>query len=138
MKLLLDADVLLDTALRRQPFAADSDRVIHWCQETPHSALVAWHSISNLYYLFCLAQPDARARAFIGDLLQFTSVANGGTDEVRQALGLPMRDFEDALQISAALSCGAEMIVTRNVRDFARAPLPAFTPAQFLRQVLPT
>ena len=81
MKVLLDADVLLDTALHREPFAADSDRVIQWCQETPQAAMVAWHSISNLYYLLSLSRDDAKAREFITDLLRFVAVASGGKVE---------------------------------------------------------
>lgn len=136
MKLLLDADVLLDTALHREPFAADSDRVIQWCQETPHAALVAWHSLSNLYYLLRPSRADAGARGFIADLLRFAVVASGGSEAVRRALSLPLRDFEDALQVAAAISGGADFIVTRNLRDFGRSPLPAMTPSDFLRKVL--
>jgi predicted nucleic acid-binding protein len=136
VKLLLDADVLLDTALRRQPFFVESDQVIRWCQETPHSALVAWHSISNIYYFLRPALGDTKTRGFISDLVQFVSVASGGKEAVRQALLIPMRDFEDALQVSAALSGGAELIVTRNIRDFVRSPLAVMTPAQFLRKII--
>ena len=136
MKLLLDADVLLDTALRREPFASDSDRLIQWCQETPQTALVAWHSVSNLYYLLRAGRTDARAREFITDLMRFVVVTSGGTEAVRQALMLPLRDFEDALQVAAALSGGADFIITRNIRDFGRSPLPAVTPSHFLRKIL--
>ncbi len=69
--------------------------------------------------------------------MQFVSVASGGREAVRQALLIPMRDFEDALQVAAALTGGAEVIVTRNRRDFARSPLPAVTPSQFLRKIIP-
>jgi hypothetical protein len=77
VKVLPDADVLLDTALRRQPFAADSDWVIQWCQETPQAAMVARHGISNLYYLLSLALDEAKARKFISDRLHFVVVASG-------------------------------------------------------------
>ena len=133
MKLLLDADVILDTALRREPFSADSDRVLRWCYETPQAAMVAWHSISNIYYFLRPSLGDAKTRGFISDLVQFVSVVGAGTEGVRQALLIPMRDFEDSLQAAAALSAGAEVIVTRNVRDFARSPVKAVTPGQFLR-----
>jgi len=33
-----------------------------------------------------------------------------------------MRDFEDALQVAAAMACGAQFIVTRNERDFKASP----------------
>jgi predicted nucleic acid-binding protein len=135
VKLLLDADILLDTALDREPFVVQSDSVIRWCQETPQSALVAWHSVSNVYYLLRAARNDAKARNFVADLLHFVVVASGGTPVVRQALILPMSDFEDALQTAAAISANADFIVTRNVQDFRRSPLPALTPSQFLQKV---
>lgn len=135
MKLLLDANVLLDTALRRQPFAVDSDRVVIWCQENPHSALIAWHSVANLYYFLRAAWTDAKARGFIDDLLLFAIVPESGSMAVRQALTLPMSDFEDALQVAVGLTGGADYIITRDIRDFRRSPLQAMTPAQFLREI---
>lgn len=46
---------------------------------------------------------------------------------------MPMRDFEDALQVAAAMACGAQFIVTRNERDFKASPVPALSPEAFLR-----
>ena len=46
-----------------------------------------------------------------------------------------MRDFEDGLQAVAAEAVGAQVIVTRNTADFRRSPIPAVTPAEFLRRV---
>lgn len=46
-----------------------------------------------------------------------------------------MSDFEDALQVAAALAANADFIVTRNLQDFRRSPLPALTPPQFLQKV---
>ncbi len=135
MKLLLDANVLLDTALRRAPFAADSDRVIQWCQEHPHAGLVAWHSVANIYYFLRVAWTNAKAREFIADLLRFAIVAETGSAAVRQALSLPMSDFEDALQVAAALAGEADFIVTRDTRDFRQSPLRVMTPPQFLREM---
>jgi len=50
------------------------------------------------------------------------------TDAFRYAATLPMKDFEDAMQVAAARACGAEVIATRNVKDFRRSPIPAKTP----------
>ena len=135
MKLLLDANVLLDTALRRVPFAADSDRAIQWCQEHPRAALIAWHSVANIYYFLRISWTNAKARDFIADLLRFAIVTEAGNAAVKHALNLPMNDFEDALQVAAALAGGADFIVTRDTRDYRRSPLVAITPAQFLRKM---
>ena len=36
-----------------------------------------------------------------------------------------MRDFEDALQMAAAVACGADVILTRNLTDFKSSPIAA-------------
>jgi hypothetical protein len=55
-----------------------------------------------------------------------------GTAEAKHALGLSMKDFEDALQAAAAVAVGADTIVTRNVSDFASSPVGAVAPGDFL------
>jgi predicted nucleic acid-binding protein len=130
MRILVDADVLLDVALNREPFVLASQQVLDWAQDEPGQAAVAWHSLSNIAYL--TGQP---AREFIRDLIKFVEVAEVGTTEARQALGFRMRDFEDALQAAAALAFDAVFIVTRNKKDYNRAPVPAITPREFLKEL---
>ena len=69
----------MDVALGRTDFGPHSRAVIDWCQETPETAVVAWHTISNLFYLIRAARSDSFARAFISDLLNFAAVASGET-----------------------------------------------------------
>lgn len=47
---------------------------------------------------------------------------------------MPLTDFEDSLQVAAALACGAQFIITRNERDFRKSPVPALSPDLFLRR----
>ena len=51
MKLLLDTDVLLDVALDRKPHAESSSALVDALERRPGSGFIAWHSISNFYYL---------------------------------------------------------------------------------------
>ena len=74
----------------------------------------------------------ASARAFLIDLTRFIQVAATTTESLRFAGSLALRDFEDALQVAAALACGATAIATRNVRDYAKAPVRAATAATLL------
>lgn len=129
MKILLDTNILLDVALRREPFFADSAAVLTWAEQNPGHAAIAWHSIANLAYL---VKQDARA--FIADLLEFAEVGAGDARAVRQALRMPTRDLEDALQASAAIEFGADMIVTRDIQDFKRLTISPITPEQFAKR----
>jgi len=130
MRALFDTDILLDVAMKREPFFQDSAGAIEWAQDEPGQAAVAWHSLSNLAYL---VRPDARP--FIDHLLHFIEVAPIGTRDAKQALTFPMSNFEDALQAAAALAFDSVYIVTRNINHYRKSPIPAMTPLQFLKEV---
>jgi hypothetical protein len=48
-----------------------------------------------------------------------------------------LADFEDAVVATVAEGTGSALIITRNVDDFAGAPVPAISPADFLSQLTP-
>ncbi len=135
MKLLVDTDVLLDVALDRAPFAEAACRLLDHLQTHPGDGMIAWHSVSNFYYMVRSAQGDRDTRAFIADLLEFLHVVAGNTTSVQTALSLPMSDFEDALQVASAQSGNAGRIVTRNTGDYRQSPLAARSPAEILAEI---
>jgi predicted nucleic acid-binding protein len=128
VKILIDTNILLDVALNRTNFVDNSARVLDWAEANPKQAAITWHSVSNLAYLL-----KQNPRGFLSDLLAFVEVAAGDTATVRQALAMPTRDFEDALQASAAINFGADIIVTRDISDYKKLPIAAMTPADFVR-----
>lgn len=133
--ILIDTDVLIDVALDRQPFSDAASELLDRLQTGPKRAFVAWHSLSNFYYLVTPAGGGSDARDFITELIRFVAVADCGTDAIGFAAGLGMEDFEDAMQVAAARACGARFIVTRNARDFRRSPIPAIRPLEALESL---
>ncbi len=121
MRILLDADALLDVALARDPFAVDSADVLRWA-ETGGAAAVAWHSLTNCAYLL-----KGGGRPFLERLLRLVEVAPVATADARHALDLPLSDLQDAFQAAAALAWQADVIVTRNVSDYRRSPVRAIS-----------
>ncbi|MDR0672729.1 MAG: PIN domain-containing protein [Zoogloeaceae bacterium] len=132
MRLLLDINILLDVALGR-PGREASSAIIRQCGDA-HEAWLAWHSLATLAYLVERQDSSATAHAFVADLLTWARVAETTHAHALQALKLPMRDFEDALQSAAAIACQASWIVTRNGKDFTASPVPAISPEAFLAQ----
>ncbi len=130
--ILLDTDVLIDVALDRHPHAGPASELLDRLEQGAVDACIAWHSVSNFYYLVEPAKGDVKTRDFIVELLNFIGVAKTDTESIRYAAQLPMADFEDALQVAAANACGAGHIVTRNIRDFHRSPIPAIEPEDVL------
>ena len=134
--MLIDNNVLVDLALDRKPHARDAEELLNRIQQTATPAFVAWHSIATLFYVVNRDVDRNAALIFIDRLTNILTVAPTGSDALRYALALPMRDFEDAMPVAAAHTAGAAHIVTRNTRDFAESPIPAIAPEQALRELL--
>ena len=135
MTVLLDADVLIDVALERAEFVEPAGALLDALELRPGAAFVAWHTISNFYYLVAPARGRTKARDFLVDLTRFARVAPTSTASVRYAASLPIADFEDALQVAAAAACKADVIATRNTRDYTHSPIRAATPGVVLEQL---
>ena len=135
MIVLVDTDVLIDVVLDRAPFADHAAALLDALERGPSRGWLAWHSISNFYYLVSATQGRAATFTFLDELTQFLDVAPTTRDHLRRALKFELKDFEDAMQVGAATACGADFIATRNVRDFRKSPIPAVTPAQALARL---
>ena len=105
--------------------------MLAWAGRT-RAAGVAWHSLALLSFLL-----KSAARTHTRNLLRRVEVVETGHAEALQALKLPMTDLEDALQAVAALKHRADLIVTRDRRDFRGSPVPAVSPVAFLERVEP-
>jgi len=134
MRILIDANVLLDVALARPRLHEASGEALSQCGRKENAAFVAWHTISNVYYILRHQANHDQATEFLGDLLKWVEVVGVGHTDAVRAFRYDMRDFEDALQVTAAEACSADMILTRNIEDFRASPILARTPEDFLQR----
>ena len=135
MIVLVDTDILVDVALERRPHVDDAAALLAVMERGAARGFVAWHTISNFFNLVSARRGATAARRFIDELMQFVDIAPTTTVHMRAASALSFKDFEDAMQVGAALACAAECIATRNARDFRTSLIPAFTPAQLLARL---
>jgi predicted nucleic acid-binding protein len=129
-RVLLDVNVVLDVLQRREPFFADAARVLAAAETGRVRGIVAAHTVTTLFYLVAKYESADAAHVQITELLEFLEVAPVDEMVLQKALALPYRDFEDAVQMMAAVRAEAEYLVTRNARDYAAGPLPAVSPAE--------
>ena len=130
MKVLVDTNIYVDLVQRREPNATESRELLRRCRASGVETYIAWHSISNIWYISRKLSGRDRALRALRMLLQTTSVPRCGTSEVLDAIGYGLNDFEDAMQVAVAEFCGADYIVTRNIGDFKKSPVRAMTPRE--------
>ncbi len=132
---LVDTDVLLDVALDRAPHVNPAADLLDAFEKRRATAFIAWHSISNFYYLARPSRGSLETKVLLLDLARFVKVAPTTTESLLYAAQLDMSDFEDAMQVAAATVCEANVIVTRNLRDYRKSPIRAAEPRDVLLEL---
>jgi hypothetical protein len=130
MRVLVDANVIFDVYERRQPHYVASLQVCRAAQRRTLAAAVAGHTVANGFYIYGKPFVEFVSRRLTEDF----EVCCAGSHLTRSCLALGVRDLEDALQVGAAMAWKAAFIITRNERDFKRSPVPALSPAAFLKR----
>jgi predicted nucleic acid-binding protein len=74
-----------------------------------------------------------QAQQSIADLVEILLPVDTKAEDVQTAIKLEFSDFEDAVICATAIREKANYILTRNTEDFAKSPVKAITPADFLK-----
>lgn len=131
-KALIDLNILLDVMQKREPFLAASAQVLAAAEKGEIQAYLAAQTITTLFYLVAKDQSADKARTLIREILVFFKVAAVTQSTIETAITLPMSDFEDAVQLAAALEIQAGYLITRNIKDYPDTSIPVMAPAEFL------
>jgi predicted nucleic acid-binding protein len=138
IRVLLDMNVLLDVLQKREPFYQVSAQVLSLSENGIIEGYLSAHSVTTLMYLLTKDKSPEIARVVLTSLLQFLKVAKVDQSTIEQSLNLSNRDYEDAVQVIAALQSNFDFLVTRNPRDFPLSPVPVLQPVELLKIIQPS
>ncbi len=132
LRILVDLNVIVDVVQDRRPLYEESARVLDAVVRREAEGWVAAHSLTTLFYVIARLRNRETAVAALAGLLDAFRVAAVDDTVIRRALSWGWRDFEDAVQMAAAVEAGVDYLITRNTGDFETGPVPAVQPAAFL------
>jgi len=135
VKVLIDTNVIVDVALEREPFYAESDRILTLAEEAQIQGYVSASTFSDLYYIIRRDKGRDWTLEFLRELATFCQVATVDSSAISMALTSHFKDFEDAIQYSTAVVNHIDAIVTRNPRDFPVATPRIVTPNQLIQEL---
>ena len=135
MKVLIDTNVIVDVALEREPFYAESDRILTLAEEAQIQGYVSASTFSDLYYIIRRDKGRDWTLEFLRQLATFCQVATVDNSVISIALTCNFKDFEDAIQYSTAVINLIDAIVTRNPRDFPVNIPRIVTPNQLIQEL---
>ena len=131
MRLLIDANILLDVLQKREPHYRDSVLIWKLCETEQTEGYVSTLSFADLVYVMRRELDPQAVEDVLHKLALVFHFADLTAADITRAAEMNWDDFEDAVQAATAERIHAEAIITRNVRDFKQSKVVAFTPAEF-------
>lgn len=135
MKLLVDANILLDVLQAREPHVKASSLIWKLCETGEVQGYVSALTFADLVNVMRKDLNPKGIRDVLNKLQLIFHIAALSEADLRQASEMEWKDFENAVQCATAERIGSDFIITRNVKDFLQSrKVIALTPVEFLER----
>lgn len=135
-KVLFDTNIILDIALKRFPHFNYASRLFDLIDQKQIIGHVTASTITDIYYISKKENGHNETIKFIQNLVEIVEVIGVDKNVIITALKSKSKDFEDAVQATAATFNSVDCLITRNENDFSAFNLTILTPQDFLEQDL--
>ena len=135
MKLLIDANILLDVLQRREPHCSDSALLWKLCETGQVSGYISALTVANLVYIMRKELTAERIEEVLSYLMLIFHLTELTESDIMNAAKKQWSDFEDAIQSASAERIHADYIITRNIKDFKSSSVVALAPGEFLARL---
>lgn len=135
MRFLVDANILLDVLMNRQPHVTDSANIWKLCETGQAEGYISSLTFANLVYIMRKEINPKGIEIVLDKLSLIFHFADLTSSDLINAAKLQWNDFEDAIQCVTAKKLNADYIITRNVKDFKESDIIAITPANMIKLI---
>ena len=135
MRAVIDTCVIVDALQSREPFCKDAQSIFLLCANRQFEGFLTAKAITDIYYL---THSDKATRDVLTKLCALFGLLDTTALDIRKAISAEISDFEDAVMVETAVRSGVDCIVTRNTKDYSKAPIPVYAPAAFIELLTET
>ena len=133
MKILIDTNVILDVLLNRAAFSANSKAVFDLAEQKRITGYVSASAITDIFYIARKEYKNSEmVYQAIEKLTSIFLVLPVTENTIARALTLRWKDFEDAVQYTAARENDIAYIITRNQADYKTSDIHCMSPSDFI------
>jgi predicted nucleic acid-binding protein len=130
MRLLLDTNIVLDVLLKRAPWHQQAVAMFEAGRDKDLTAAVTTLCIANVFYVGRRLRGAEKARNAVRDCMETFEVLAVDRHTLEAAAVLSGSDFEDNIQIAAALQA--------NLEELSPATKRTFPPVRYLYSLQPS
>lgn len=134
-KILIDTNIVLDFALRREPFGEQAKDLILSFGNRNLRVYITASSATDIYYILNKIKGREFAINFLKNFISIVRVAGVDEEIITEALNSKMKDFEDAVQTETANFNDIDIIITRDKKDYQNSGLQVFSPTEYINEL---
>lgn len=135
MRLLIDANIILDVMVKRAAYYLDSAAVWKLCETEQAKGYVSVLTIANIVYILRKELEPQTVEETLKKLALIFEFEDLNASDIARAAEKKWNDFEDAIQCVTAERLHVDYIITRNIRNFKESCVPMLTPGEFLARL---
>lgn len=132
MIVFLDTNVLMDFYDNRPDFFRPAAQIMECTDNGEFEIAASTISFVNIFYLLRKKYNTEKLYDKLENLSQKCHVSPVDEKVIKESLRLRRKDFEDTVQYESAKAVNADVIVTRNKKDFENLGANVMTPIEFL------
>ena len=132
MRVFFDINILLDQLDDKREGHEPILELEEFLKTRKAVILCSWHSLSIIEFVGAKVFGKKEIHTALRHLLHDCIVPETGSRHALEAFAYLETDYEDALQISAAIAGGADYLVTNDKSGFKRSPIRVVTTPELL------
>lgn len=136
MRLLIDANIILDVLLKREPHYISSANILRLGETDGYRCFASTLTFANIVYITRKSLKPSQIENLLDKMALQIDFADLTAQDMRNAAELKWNDYEDALQEVIAERIPVDCIVTRNKSDFSNSKIDVFSPDELIEKIL--
>lgn len=133
-KVFVDTNIIIDLLAKREPFYKDAQDLFTLSDKKEIELGISSLSFANAYYSIAKHHKDVDAKKYLSKFKVLVTVFPLEDKAIELALASDFTDFEDGLQYFIAMDNEADIIITRNKKDFKSSKIPVMTAGEYLNK----
>ena len=126
--------VFVDALQSCEPFYQNTQSIFLLCANQQFEGFLTAKSITDIYHLtHRQTHSDQAARDVLSKLCALFGLLDTTELDIRKAIFSEIPVFEDAVMVEMAMRSNMGGIVTRNTKDYKKAPLSVYAPSDFVK-----
>jgi len=132
-KILVDTNVVLDLLSERNGFIEETQIFFTLASQNKIKLFVSTLTFANAHYILANQMKISGAQKILRKFKILVECVSFDEKILELSLDSKFKDYEDSIQYYSALACSADLIVTRNKKDFKLSSLPVLDVKEYLK-----